>query len=572
VSASNYPNDINSQSTLTRAQVLTENSASVNTDNYQYDLIGNLIRDDSAKISSITWTVYGKIKSITKTDGSIITYTYNSAGYRISKSVNNTHTVVNTYYVRDASGNTMAIYNSTDLVAQPIVKGQLFIGEFQLYGSNRLGIYNLNELMGALPGIATFTRGNKFFELSNHLGNVLVTVSDKKIPVNFNNNYYCNDKNLKLYIQLNPVFYPCDLNPGQTVDTTLIHHYLPDVVTANDYYPFGMQMPGRSYTQPNSSYRYGFNGQEKSNEIKGEGNSYTTANWEYDPRIGRRWNVDPIPKDDESPFMALGNNPIVMVDPTGEDWYKNGTTGNIEHKKWHGKHDGYELLGTGKTLDYKGYHYDKKGASQILENVIVTAKANEKPKKHSSWGGFYWNGNYNHEDVTRWDEQRSIVWNRLKNNQSLTQNGDPVELISLAGNYQSEWQANEEWRQVNYYILDFATMFVPVPKIGMLRWLKYGGRTFQEAKIAIWAKNSKPIFSVLRHPTIEGKTFKVFAEVHHRFIPQRWGFPNWITNSRLNLQITNSIEHSVLDSYRYQFLPKWVKEAVDAGVFKGGYY
>jgi hypothetical protein len=27
---------------------------------------------------------------------------------------------------------------------------------------------------------ASFTRGNKFFELSNHLGNVLVTLSDKK--------------------------------------------------------------------------------------------------------------------------------------------------------------------------------------------------------------------------------------------------------------------------------------------------------------------------------------------------------------------------------------------------------
>jgi len=35
-------------------------------------------------------------------------------------------------------------------------------------------------------------------------------------------------------------------------------------------------------------YRYGFNGQEKSDEIKGEGNSYTALFWEYDPRIGRR--------------------------------------------------------------------------------------------------------------------------------------------------------------------------------------------------------------------------------------------------------------------------------------------
>ena len=33
-----------------------------------------------------------------------------------------------------------------------------------------------------------------------------------------------------------------------------------------------MQMPGRKYNQANSNYRYGFNGKENDNEIKGEGN------------------------------------------------------------------------------------------------------------------------------------------------------------------------------------------------------------------------------------------------------------------------------------------------------------
>ena len=34
------------------------------------------------------------------------------------------------------------------------------------------------------------------------------------------------------------------------------------------YYPFGMVMPGRQF-QSGSGYRYGFQGQEKDNEIKG---------------------------------------------------------------------------------------------------------------------------------------------------------------------------------------------------------------------------------------------------------------------------------------------------------------
>jgi hypothetical protein len=64
-------------------------------------------------------------------------------------------------------------------------------------------------------------------------------------------------------------------------------------------------------------YRYGFNGQEKSDEIKGSGNSYTAEFWEYDPRVGRRWNVDPVVKVHESPFACFSNNPIWFSDERG---------------------------------------------------------------------------------------------------------------------------------------------------------------------------------------------------------------------------------------------------------------
>jgi RHS repeat-associated protein len=83
-----------------------------------------------------------------------------------------------------------------------------------------------------------------------------------------------------------------------------------------------MTMPGRKFSQANSSYRYGFGGQEKSDEVKGEGNSYTAEFWEYDPRLMRRWNVDPIDKEYESPYAAFGNNPIWNIDPTGADTAK----------------------------------------------------------------------------------------------------------------------------------------------------------------------------------------------------------------------------------------------------------
>lgn len=43
------------------------------------------------------------------------------------------------------------------------------------------------------------------------------------------------------------------------------------------------------------SYRFGFNGQEKDDEMSGEGNTNTAEYWEYDARLGRRWNIDPKP-------------------------------------------------------------------------------------------------------------------------------------------------------------------------------------------------------------------------------------------------------------------------------------
>ena len=67
-----------------------------------------------------------------------------------------------------------------------------------------------------------------------------------------------------------------------------------------------------------SKYRYGFGGQEKSDEIKGAGNSYTAEFWEYDPRVGRRWNTDPKPTVGMSPYSAFKGNPILNIDPLGD--------------------------------------------------------------------------------------------------------------------------------------------------------------------------------------------------------------------------------------------------------------
>lgn len=76
-----------------------------------------------------------------------------------------------------------------------------------------------------------------------------------------------------------------------------------------------MLMPGRKFSC--DKYPYGFQSQERSTEIND--NSYTAEFWQYDSRIGRRWNTDPVPKVYESPYAAFGNNSIWLTDHNGKD-------------------------------------------------------------------------------------------------------------------------------------------------------------------------------------------------------------------------------------------------------------
>jgi RHS repeat-associated protein len=52
-------------------------------------------------------------------------------------------------------------------------------------------------------------------------------------------------------------------------------------------------MPGRKYSA-GTGYRYGFNGKENDNDVKGEGNQQDYGFRIYDPRLGRFISVDPF--------------------------------------------------------------------------------------------------------------------------------------------------------------------------------------------------------------------------------------------------------------------------------------
>ncbi|MDR6762071.1 RHS repeat-associated protein [Flavobacterium sp. 2755] len=126
--------------------------------------------------------------------------------------------------------------------------------------------------------------GDKRYELSNHLGNVLSVISDKKIP---------------------------SLSAGS------LTYFNPEVLSYSDYYPFGQLVPGRHGNS--NDYRYGFQGQEMDDEVKGEGNSLNYAFRMHDSRIGRFFATDPLEKQYayNSPYAFSENRVIDGIELEG---------------------------------------------------------------------------------------------------------------------------------------------------------------------------------------------------------------------------------------------------------------
>jgi RHS repeat-associated protein len=81
-----------------------------------------------------------------------------------------------------------------------------------------------------------------------------------------------------------------------------------------------MGMPGRSYKAA-SGYRYGFNGKENDNEVKGDGNQQDYGMRIYDVRLGRFLSVDPltITYPFFTPYQFASNLPIAAIDLDGEE-------------------------------------------------------------------------------------------------------------------------------------------------------------------------------------------------------------------------------------------------------------
>ncbi|MCC5924557.1 MAG: hypothetical protein JJT77_12290 [Crocinitomicaceae bacterium] len=187
-----------------------------------------------------------------------------------------------TYYILDAQGNQLSMYEHE--VDQQDVNYTLT--ERNIYGSSRLGRNSHKiDMLSSTPNYdITYVAGEKFYELTNHLGNVLTVISDIKYPVE---------------------------------DNGYVDYFEVQLVSVSDYSGFGVQLDGR--TNQSDSYRYWFQGQEMDDEVKGEGNSVNYKYRMHDARVGRFFAVDPLAASYPyyTPYSFSGNKVIHAIELEG---------------------------------------------------------------------------------------------------------------------------------------------------------------------------------------------------------------------------------------------------------------
>jgi hypothetical protein len=139
--------------------------------------------------------------------------------------------------------------------------------------------------------------------------------------------------------------------------------------------------PTRTPVPVTRAYRYGFNTQEKEDEISGSaGTHYSAEFWMYDTRTGRRWNLDPVDQISISNYAAFANNPVVFIDHKGDKW--GDSEAKSEAKAL--MKDFRRAIITTKQFVRDGY-VDKKDGSERIEDLragIKEVKAMGKSKGH----------------------------------------------------------------------------------------------------------------------------------------------------------------------------------------------
>jgi RHS repeat-associated protein len=241
---------------------------------YDYDLNGNMTRDDNSKITEIQYNSLNLPKKITKSNftdaqNKMVTseetyFYYTAAGQKLAYECKTKYADNTTLWAKTMYEGSIVYTGTSSTTTAPTM-----VINYILHPEGRIRVSKVNN-------VPTFTYE---YHIKDHLGNVRVAFDavgssmSNKIPVAFQ---------------------------------------------YTDYDPYGMEheQAGVSGTQgQEQTQTYLFTGKEL----------YRNIGWAdygarfYNSSLGRWMNVDPLPKPHESVYAAFANNPICNVDPDGRD-------------------------------------------------------------------------------------------------------------------------------------------------------------------------------------------------------------------------------------------------------------